>query len=100
MSAAALRADFSAREGGAVVCETCNGAGQVRPKHGERWCYWRWCEACNGVGYHGVPVGPTDAAPGSPWKITVLAARYAAEVDLFHTSDGLAGPMSDEELRL
>lgn len=33
------------------------------------------------------PFTPTDATPGSPEKIRILAARFAAGVDLHHPDD-------------
>lgn len=43
-----------------------------------------------------VPVGPTQAAPGTPEKIAVMEARAQLGLDLFHPSDA-RGPALDAD---
>jgi hypothetical protein len=48
-----------------------------------------------------VPSDPTDAKPGSDDKVLMLAARYAAGLPLWHTSDRYdhgPGKAEDDEL--
>lgn len=69
---------------GRGLCWTCHADPEVR------WRYARQDglpeEDCNG-GYD-LPDEPTTAAPGSPEKLDVLAARYAARRRLWHPEDG------------
>lgn len=74
---------------GLEPCPECGGSGD-RPRESSRQAK-RFCKACQGVGYPEVPTGPTDALPGSPRKIAILAARWAKRLPLFEPDDGLEG---------
>ena len=57
-----------------AVCRECAGRG-LDPAQASRNTIG--CVECGGVGFHGInPFDPTDALPGSAYRVAVYAARY------------------------
>lgn len=57
------------------------------------------CGACNGVGYHGVDLGPCDAPKGSELRVLVYRGRYMANLPIFNPLDSrehVTSPLNHE----
>lgn len=66
-------------------CPECNGTGEETQGN---VAYQRsFCQPCKGIGFVDMPVGPTDAMPGTTMKISAMAARYDAGLPLFDARD-------------
>lgn len=66
-------------------CPECNGTGEELQGN---VAYQRsFCRPCGGVGFVDMPLGPTDAMPGTTMKIAAMAARYEAGLPLYHECD-------------
>lgn len=72
-------------------CVDCHGTGEKPVTKAARLRLQKHsvieCEKCGGVGYHGVPTGPTAAPPGSDLKVVILMARRAHGLWLWNIED-------------
>lgn len=72
---------------GLTPCGVCEGSGDTDKTKNRKWC-----DACHGIGYLDMPTGPTQAKPGSDFKIAVLAARYEEGLSLYDPDDWKGRP--------
>ena len=71
----------------AVRCSGCGGTG-FRIKRGPRNLCPAGCDECQGVGWKGIDATiPTNFRAGTPGKVAVIAARYAAGKPLWLKGD-------------
>lgn len=71
---------------GLTPCQRCKGTGYHSLRaYGNGAA--NFCGLCGSSGYRDMPTGPTDAPPGSPYKLAVIAARYMHGMPLFHPED-------------